>query len=158
MKTCTRCGREKPREEFYQQKRYNRKLGEHYRFKAECKTCSIKLSSAWAISNPKSRARIQRRYASTPHGKVAVRRGYDTQAEKYPDRRRARAKLSNAVRRGTIQQQPCQVCGADKVEAHHDDYLKPFDVVWLCRMDHQRHHSHGRERRKQIGVARIAPR
>jgi hypothetical protein len=41
-----------------------------------------------------------------------------------------------AVARGTIIPQPCFVCGAE-AEAHHPDYARPRDVVWLC-PDHHR--------------------
>lgn len=156
MKTCTRCGQEKPSEEFYQQKRYTKERESYYRVKGECKTCSIELSSAWQLRNPESRAKIQRRYASTSHGKEAVRRSYASQSERHPERIKARGKLSNAIRRGKIQKQPCQVCGNLRVEAHHHDYSKPLDVVWLCGLDHRRQHSYERERRNQTGVSRIA--
>lgn len=36
--------------------------------------------------------------------------------------------------------QPCEVCGAEKSEAHHDDYTKPLSVRWLCRSHHRLHH------------------
>ena len=35
---------------------------------------------------------------------------------------------------------PCEVCGELKVEAHHDDYYKPFEVRWLCGHHHREHH------------------
>jgi len=45
-----------------------------------------------------------------------------------------------AIRRGYIIQKPCEVCGEIKVEAHHDDYNKPFDVRFLCQKHHLEHH------------------
>jgi hypothetical protein len=40
-------------------------------------------------------------------------------------------------KRGRLVKQPCAVCGStEKVEKHHKDYLKPLDVVWLCRAHH----------------------
>jgi hypothetical protein len=30
--------------------------------------------------------------------------------------------------------------GTVKAEAHHDDYSKPFEVRWLCRMHHRAVH------------------
>lgn len=46
----------------------------------------------------------------------------------------------HAVERGDLVKQPCEVCGADHVEAHHDDYAKPLDVRWLCPTHHKAHH------------------
>jgi ribosomal protein S27AE len=45
-----------------------------------------------------------------------------------------------AIRRGELVRQPCEVCGATKVHAHHDDYSKPLDVRWLCSRHHRLHH------------------
>lgn len=60
-----------------------------------------------------------------------------------------RAKLRRAVTAGKIEKLPCDICGSSKVEAHHQDYNKPFDVVWLCR----RHH--GITRQKAEGQAHV---
>jgi hypothetical protein len=35
---------------------------------------------------------------------------------------------------------PCEVCGALSAEAHHKDYSRPLDVVWLCRKHHMELH------------------
>lgn len=47
---------------------------------------------------------------------------------------------SNAIKRGRLVRQPCEVCGAERVEAHHDDYSRPYDVRWLCKRHHDEHH------------------
>lgn len=49
------------------------------------------------------------------------------------------ATLRREVKRGHITKKPCEVCGA-KAEAHHHDYSKPLDVVWLCRKHHMAQH------------------
>lgn len=56
---------------------------------------------------------------------------------KFRERYLARQKISDAIRRGKIKRQPCQICGIEKSEAHHKDYSKPFEVIWLCRMHHR---------------------
>jgi hypothetical protein len=33
--------------------------------------------------------------------------------------------------------QPCEICGANfNIEKHHEDYSKPFDVRYLCKIHH----------------------
>jgi len=55
-------------------------------------------------------------------------------------RNKASTTLGTAVRSGKIKRSPCVECGAVKVEGHHTDYDKPFDVVWLCRPCHSKRH------------------
>lgn len=50
---------------------------------------------------------------------------------------RARQIARYAIARGRLAKQPCEFCGSDAVQAHHDDYSKPLEVRWLC----PRHHA-----------------
>ena len=45
-----------------------------------------------------------------------------------------------AIHEGRLVRQPCSVCGRKKAEAHHEDYGKPFEIVWLCRKHHTHRH------------------
>ncbi len=56
-------------------------------------------------------------------------------------KRAAHIILGNAVRDGKVQKMPCVICGAQKSEGHHDDYTKPLDVIWLCRLHHGQLHT-----------------
>lgn len=51
-------------------------------------------------------------------------------------KKRARRKVHTALLNGTLERQPCDVCGDQNVNAHHDDYSKPLVVRWLCRRHH----------------------
>lgn len=46
-------------------------------------------------------------------------------------------------RLGLLTPGPCEVCGAEKVDAHHDDYSAPGKVRWLCRKHHKAAHRKG---------------
>ena len=60
---------------------------------------------------------------------------------KYPEKVLARKQLRNAIRRGEIRRQPCEVCGqSEKIHGHHEDYTKPLDVKWLCPDHHALRH------------------
>lgn len=50
--------------------------------------------------------------------------------------------IARAVKCGKIQRQPCWVCGS-KAVAHHPDYDRPLDVVWLCQAHHKQAHANG---------------
>ena len=62
------------------------------------------------------------------------------QKYRYPDRVEARAIISRLIRRGKLFRKPCEVCGANMAQAHHDDYSKPLEVRWLCRYHHREVH------------------
>jgi len=49
--------------------------------------------------------------------------------------------VQNAMRLGLLTQEPCEVCGNPKGEAHHDDYSQPLAIRWLCRAHHKAHHA-----------------
>lgn len=56
--------------------------------------------------------------------------------------------VENAIASGRLDRQPCERCGTDAlVHAHHDDYSKPLEVMWLCP-------THHRERHRELKAAR----
>lgn len=60
---------------------------------------------------------------------------------KLAPRHQARLAVRRAVEAGTLVKNPCQVCGAAKVQGHHSDYTKPLDVMWLCQTHHRQLHA-----------------
>lgn len=58
----------------------------------------------------------------------------------HPLETKARKLLEYAVKTGKIIKKQCLVCGEKKVVGHHDDYLKPLEVKWLCRKHHYEFH------------------
>ena len=55
-----------------------------------------------------------------------------------PEKQKARGILNSAVRRGKVHKPLyCSSCEGDKhLEAHHTDYSKPLEVLWLCKSCH----------------------
>jgi len=50
--------------------------------------------------------------------------------------KKCRAKLFWAIKSNKITRGECEVCGQKNTEAHHPDYDKPLDVIWLCKKHH----------------------
>lgn len=55
------------------------------------------------------------------------------------NQRKAHNALNNAIRDKRVMKNGCDICGR-KAHAHHDDYLKPLEVRWLCAEHHQHWH------------------
>lgn len=63
-----------------------------------------------------------------------------TQEERV-QRHKAHQVTKQAVKKGLLVRQSCEVCGATPAQAHHDDYRKPLAVRWLCQKCHAQHHA-----------------
>jgi hypothetical protein len=80
--------------------------------------------------------------------KLIVRRGanhYKWRGGISEQWRKTRAKIhdlvNHAIRRGDLTRLPCDECGHTiRVNAHHEDYSKPFDIWWLCVRCHKKLH------------------
>lgn len=58
----------------------------------------------------------------------------------WPIKLKARHAISRAIEAGRLMRQPCGYCGAENSDAHHSDYNRPLDVIWLCRSCHLKEH------------------
>lgn len=79
-----------------------------------------------------------------PAGDGARPLAYPVQAawvRRNPIARAAHLAVQQALRRGRLTRQPCEVCGAEAVDAHHPSYAKPLAVRWLCRRHHKAEHA-----------------
>jgi len=67
-------------------------------------------------------------------------------ADNNPEKRKAHNALTNAIRDGKIKRGKCHSCGSQNAQAHHNDYSRPFDVVWECSKCHgKRRKGNGKE-------------
>lgn len=135
MKTCFKCGTEKPLVEFYKHK----EMADGHLNK--CKECAKADSMKHRIDNLDSVREYDRR-----RGKLSERIALNIQTTKAmrqkPGYGHAHSAVSYAIRTGRIVKQPCQMCGTEiGIHAHHDDYTKPLDVMWLCVVHHKARHA-----------------
>lgn len=88
---------------------------DHSRNGRYCKSCHAEYMRYWRLTNPL------------------------TEEQKIKDRARSYANVY--LKRGKIEKKPCSVCGSDRSEMHHDDYSKPLNITWLCRICHENNHA-----------------
>jgi hypothetical protein len=115
--------------------------------KARCKTCIKAAAIAHRLENVDYYRSYDRMRASQPHRLEKTKLVVDAWKVQHPKRRAAQVALGNALRDGRVEKFPCMVCG-EKSEAHHPDYDRPLDVVWLCPPHHKQAHALAREYRE----------
>ena len=149
MKACFKCKQFKPYDAFYAAP------GMRDGVAGKCKECTkadVRANYREHIDKYKEyergramaqhRVEARARYEKTPAGRQALRRAHVKFITKNPLKRAAHIACGNAIRDGRIKRQPCEVCGSEKAQAHHDDYSKPLDVRWLCTTHHAEWHKH----------------
>lgn len=133
-KRCFKCLCMKPIDDFY---KHSQMADGHLN---KCKECAKRDVSAHRIENIERIRQYDKKRASMPH-RIALRREI---VKKYvghfPSRKKANTAVNNAIRDGRLNRQPCWVCG-NKAVAHHADYDRPLDVVWLCQSHHKQAHA-----------------
>ena len=134
MKTCSCCNQEKPRSDFQVRKASKDGLT------SSCKFC---LKDRDAKRYPKERERrseLNKRYVNSERGKISHKISVEKWQSLNANRRAAHVLLGSALKKGTVVKHPCFICG-EKAEAHHPDYDRPLDVVWLCPLHHKQAHA-----------------
>ena len=134
VKTCFKCNVEKPVTDFYVHPQMgDGRLG-------KCKQCTKQDVSENYRKNISHYVEYEKNRYREPKRRAAAARYLQGIRERNPQKAIAWDATSNAIRDRRLASQPCEVCGSAKVEAHHDDYSKPLEVRWLCRMHHLVHH------------------
>lgn len=127
MKTCFKCGADKPLDDFY---RHAQMADGHLN---KCKDCTKLDMRVDRATKPRVR-QYDRERAVLPHRKAQAARVTRAWRQKHPDRQRAH----NAVARADLVSPTlCEGCGLPKaLQKHHHDYSRPLLVVWLCKPCH----------------------
>lgn len=122
-KKCSKCKKVLSINSFYKGK---------YRVLSACKNCR-------RIHKNKEADRLyqKRKRAQDPAKKVLSETLYK---KKNPEKVSAHRRVLKAVRSGLLIKSDC-VCGESKVQAHHPDYSKPLEVIWLCASCHKLLHA-----------------
>lgn len=135
MKCCFKCGQNKELTEFY---KHPAMLDGHVN---KCKDCNKKDNNL----NRQSKIDYYREYDRDRFYTSDKRKEqHKAQCYKYSrvhaDRRYAHTKARRALLANKLIKENCLMCGDSKTEMHHVDYSKPLEVMWLCKLCHERWH------------------
>lgn len=138
MKTCIKCSQLLPLDKFYT---HPQMKDGHLRVCKECTRKDVAARIARVKQNPQWVEKERARAREKAHRRwQAGFRPRQRKLQKYDAKRRVNKIVDNAIRRGALTRLPCQICGASRVHAHHPDYSKPLEVVWLCPVHHGEQH------------------
>lgn len=147
MKICFKCQEKKPLSEFYKHKR----MADGHLNK--CKKCT----KHDVIQNRQENVEYYKQYdrwraqtfgdRSKPKPFEIAAKYRKKWAEKNKHKIHCHVAVNKAVASGKlIKPEHCQKCGGcfapSKIHAHHSDYSKPLDVIWLCFSCHAAEHAH----------------
>ena len=125
---CRGCGTQRNRAEFYESNQ------------ARYKACVRNTAGAYRAENIVRIRAYDRRRALRPDRikkTIAVTAAWRARG---PAARAAHSLVAHAVQSGKLKRGKCEACGSLRVHAHHDDYLSPLDVRWLCAEHHKQWH------------------
>lgn len=131
MKTCFKCQRELPFSEFY---RHKQMADGHLN---KCISCTKEDSIKNRLKNIEKYREYDRHRGSRQSKEYCKE-----YRNRFPQKYKAHCIVNNAIRDGKLFKERCCVCGSsEKIHAHHDDYLKPLNVRWLCSACHSQWHA-----------------
>ena len=134
QKPCIACKDVFPLSEFYK----HPAMGDGHLNK--CKACCRK----HALENRANKLEEKRAYdiqrSKLPHRKEANKRQLQKTRSEHPERVRIYNAVRRALKANKLQKLDCERCGEKKSMAHHEDYSRPLEVVWLCMPCHAMRH------------------
>jgi hypothetical protein len=142
LKRCKKCTAEYKHQHYLKQKERYKERAKRYR--EENDEHVRKIRKEYREKHKEELRRKSRERITSERGRelnrLRSRKYREKQEGKLKDT--ARTYLYFAIRGGkVIRPDKCSVCGEKcKPEAHHKDYNKPLDVVWVCKHCHENIH------------------
>lgn len=157
MKTCFKCGAEKPLSEFY---KHSQMPDGHVNKCKECNKRDVKENRVknkqyydnYDRNRPNHKERVDRcserskeSYHSDPEYNEKILETKRAWLERNSHKRKAQCAVSNAKRGGKlVKASNCEHCGTSEkaIQAHHWSYEPEhwLDVIWLCTECHGKEH------------------
>ncbi len=133
---CQICKEVLPLASFHKDK--SRRSG----YSRKCKTCQKTKNAAYR--GKKNWAKYQRERLSDDTKRSKIRSQQRAWRQQNPLVDKAYIAVRVALRNGSITRpQECSGCKKKCTpEAHHEDYTKALDVIWLCKLCHEARHHH----------------
>jgi len=127
---CNVCDSVKPKSEFYGKDK-------------SCKVCRKEKINAYRKKNLEKIRAYDRERGKLLHRKEKCIENTRKRRKDPDGYMAAHNAVARALKKGILERMPCVMCGETKlVHAHHDDYSKPLEVMWLCVIHHKARHAY----------------
>ncbi len=103
----------------------------HRRWRAENPGRNAEHCRRWRLANP----------GYKPSNNLELKAKKRQWRRANPEKVKAHNALNHSIERGETKRLPCETCGNVRSHAHHEDYLKPLEVTWLCYFHHKQKHT-----------------
>lgn len=152
-KRCFKCGQTKCLADFY---RHKMMADGHLNKCKECAKKDTRTNRSENIdyyqeydrqrANLPHRVEARKQYQSTENYRVSAAKGRKRYVKRHPEIRNAHIIVGNFLRDGKlIKPDTCAECrSTERLHAHHSDYSRPLDVVWLFHTCHVEWHQHNK--------------
>jgi len=145
---CNRCGKWFTIDGFYKDKRAKR-----WGITANCKKCHSKIVIETRNKDlARKRARSWQKKTDYRHRPESIQRDHERSMWRNKTvEAKCRFITNRAIKKGILERPLyCSICGKATlkgrdhaetiVEAHHDDYFRPLEVKWMCKLCHAEYH------------------
>lgn len=158
-KKCSRCKKEKPIKGFYRNRStkdgrdsYCMKCKRDYMLNNK-RPVTPEMRHKYYLENKERILAQHKEYRETDKERKFAAAAAKRHSRKYPDKIKARSISFVAITNGKLKRpETCSKCPSNKeIQAHHPDYRKPLDVIWLCRICHMEHHRLERIKKENQG-------
>ena len=136
-KQCFKCGRVLDIEEFYMHR------GMKDGHLGKCKECTKHDSFIRSRQKVDQIREYEKVRSQTEKRKQNMRLYTKKYKQKHPERTAIMLRVQRAIRSGMLKRpECCSICGKKtRIYAHHSDYSKPLDVIFVCQSCHKRIHA-----------------
>lgn len=92
------------------------------------------------LENPSHSSKNNTNYVYHPKPKKIITNKKTISLYKWREKNKikviAHRKVFSSKRNGRLKKKNCKICRESNTQAHHEDYTKPLNVIWLCRTHH----------------------
>jgi len=148
---CSACNDSLPVHSFHKDE--SKKTGRQ----GKCKSCCSRYSKSWYLQNYTTQRKIHSEWRNKNKPQIDIYQKVNQPSRTIQQRKRrqqnpivhrAHRKVKYAIATGKLIVGLCAHCGISpkkvKMHAHHEDYNKPLEIIWLCPSCHRISHSENR--------------